>query len=257
MLVIRRVWVIGKDGIGKEVEKLKDDISRLFILDERSPDAVVALGGEGTVFRVVKEYPNSSIFPVRKSSFGALSQIGERDVMGALDNIKKGKCFIEKIMRIEARYKSFRVWGINDVSVLRDDESANRFRIFLNDKDIYKEVLIGDGVICATPYGSTGYNWTAGGTVLGTKEKKFVLTPICSAYFNKRIFVKDRSTMRRVVGSKVIPHNKEVVVKFLRDAKIKIVADGRKEERRYINIKSGDRIFIRLSKETSRFLRIL
>jgi NAD+ kinase len=249
------MWVLGKTGVN--VENLKEMVDKHFILDEKNPDVVIALGGEGTVFRAVKEYPNSSIFPLRKSSFGALSQSDESNALKALNRIKKGKYIIERIMRLEVKHKGFKIWGINDISVCRDDESANRFRIFLNGKDIYHDMLIGDGVLCATPYGSTGYNWTAGGSILRAGEKNFVLTPICSAYFNRRILIKNRNAMKKVVGSKIIPNNKEIAINFFRDIKNKIVPDGRIEERRYVSFKSGEKIIIRVSEETSKFLRIL
>lgn len=129
-MAIKSMWIIGKIGVEKNVENLKENISRYFILDKRNPDVVIALGGEGTLFKAVKEYPNSSILPVRKSSFGAFAQIEERDILKALKKIKEGKFSIENIMRLEVSHKRFKAWGINDISVLRDDESANRFRVF-------------------------------------------------------------------------------------------------------------------------------
>jgi NAD+ kinase len=211
-------------------------------------DILIVVGGDGTIFRAAKEYPNTALLSIKrlKIPFSA-----------ALEKIKKGKYKVEKITRLEAKYKNFKSWGINDISVLRDDECASRFRIFINGRDAFGDELIGDGIIVATAYGSTGYNWTAGGSVLKENEKKFVVKPICSAYFNKRYFVKNRNVMKRVEKSKIIPDNKEIIVKFSRGSENKIVPDGRKEERFYANIKAGEKILIRKTKENSKFVKIL
>jgi len=211
-------------------------------------DILIVIGGDGTIFKATKDYPNSALLLIKRLSF---------PISIALEKIKRGEYKIEKVMRLEVKYKNFKAWGINDISVLRDDECANRFRVFIDGKNVFGDELMGDGVIVATPYGSTGYNWTAGGTVLKEDENKFVVTPICSAYFNKRFILKDKSVMKRAEGSKIIPDNKEVVIKFFRGIRNKIVPDGRKEERIYANIKAGDKVLIRKSKESSKFVKIL
>lgn len=254
---VNNAWVIGKRGLEDLVENLKENMKKYFSLDKKNPDVVAAIGGEGTVFRAVKEYPNSAVLPFRKASFGALSQLNESDALMALEKIKRGEYIIEKVMRLEVEYKDINAWGINDVCVLRDDENANRFRIFSDGKDVYGDELMGDGILGATPYGSTGYNRTAGGPVLKKNENKFVITPICSAYFNQRLVIENKNVLKRVEESKTFPDNKEVVIKFSRDIRNKIVPDGRQEERKYIDIKAGDEVVIRKSKEKSKLLRIL
>jgi len=210
-------------------------------------DIIIVVGGDGTVFKVAKEYPKAALLSVKRLRY---------PVSVALEKLRKGKYAIENAVRFEVKYKNFRTWGINDISVLRDDECASRFRVFVDRKNVFGDELIGDGIIVATPYGSTAYNWTAGGPILKENEKRFVLTPVCSAYFNKRFFIKNRKVMKRVKG-KIIPNNKEIIIKFSRDSRNKIVADGRKEERFYANFKTGDKITIRKANENSKFVKIL
>jgi NAD+ kinase len=247
------MWAIGKPG----VENLRETIRGYFDLDKKNPDVIAVLGGDGSIFRAAKEYPNAAILPFRKLSFAALSQLDEPDVETALKKVRKGEYHIEKVMRLEVKYKDFKAWGINDIAVYRDDENANRFRVFSDGKDVYEDELMGDGIIAATPYGSTGYSRNAGGPVLKRTERKFIITPICSAYFNRRFVIKDRNVMERVKESKIFSDDKEVVVKFFRDIRNKIVPDGRQEERLYANIKVGDEVTIRKAKEKSKFVKIL
>ena len=253
--MIKSMWILGKIGTEKEVESLKKEIGKRFILNKKNPDVIIALGGEGTVFKAAKSYPNSCILPIRKSSFGAFSQIDDSRAIKALNRIKKGKYFIEKAMRIDVRFNGFKSWGINDIVIHRESENANRFRVFSNGKDVYGDELMGDGVIISTPHGSTGYNWTAGGPILKENEKKFIVTPICSAYFNKRLSMKNRKVMKKV-GSVIFSKDKEIVIKFFRNIRNKVVPDGIENERHYFNIGSGDKVVIRASKNMNKFLRI-
>jgi NAD+ kinase len=211
-------------------------------------DIIIVVGGDGTFFRAVKEYPNSAFLTIKRL---------KQPISKALEKIKKGKYLIENFIRIEAKYKNFKVWGINDISILRDDECASRFRVFIDGKDFFGDELIGDGIIVSTPYGSTAYNWTVGGPILKENEKNLVIMPVCSAYFNKRFFIKNRKVMERIEKGKVIPNNKEITIKFSRAMRNKIVPDGRKEERIYANIKAGDKVLIRRAKESSKFVKIL
>jgi NAD+ kinase len=230
----------------KIIELLKKKKMNFKINKRAKFDVIIVAGGDGTVFKAVKEYP-ASVLP--------LKNLKPSDMERMLDKIKKGKYITEKMTRLEVRYKNIKRWGINDISVLRDDESANRFKVFIDGKDAFKDELIGDGVIISTPYGSSAYNWSAGGMVVN--GKKVAITPVCSTYSSKRHMIKNRIVKKRIEKSIIVPDNKEIVVKFTRGLRNKIVPDGRKEERFYINAKTGDKILIRKSKEYSKFVRIL
>lgn len=63
--------------------------------------------------------------------------------------------------------------------------------------------------------------------------------------------------MERVNKSIIFSDDREVVVKFFRDIRNKIVPDGRREERLYADMKVGDEVIIKKSKENSKFVKIL
>lgn len=241
----------------KETKKVIEILNKLSIKFEickpkTNYDILVIVGGDGTVFSAAKEYSKAALFSIKRLKLA--KSIG---IETALKKIRDGNYTIEKVMRLEVRYKKFKDWGINDIVVFRDDENANRFRIYSDEKDLYGDEIVGDGVIISTPYGSAAYNWNAGGPVLKENEKKIVVTPICSAYSSKRLNLKNRIVKRRIEKSKVLSFNKEIVIKFFRSMRNKIVPDGRNEERIYANTKSGDSITIRKSRKYSKIVRIL
>jgi len=232
----------------KILKKHKMDFEIYNKIRKAKCDILIVVGGDGTIFKATKEYPNAMLLPIKRlKPRSSISKI--------LEKIKKGEHNVEKFMRLEVIFKGLKRWGINDIVVFRDDENANRFRIYSDGKDIYGDEIIGDGVVVATPYGSTGYNWAAGGPVLKENEKKFVVTPICSSYFNKKLIAKNRFVKKKIERSKIIPDNKEIVIKFFRNLKNKIIPDGRNEERVYANIKTGDKLLIRKSNRYSKFIK--
>jgi NAD+ kinase len=231
----------------KKIKKILKDFGIEFELCNKKSEynIIIVVGGDGTVFKAAKEYPKAALLPIKRL---------KQPPSIALAKIKKGSYACENTMRLEARFKNFKGWGMNDIVICRDDENANRIRIFSGGKDVYGDIIIGDGVIIATPYGSTGYNWSAGGPVL--RNKKIVITPICSSYFNKRFTIKGRFVKKRA-ESKIVSDDKEITLKFFRDIRNKIVLDGREEERIYFSAKQGDKVTIRESKENSKLVRIL
>ena len=82
-----------------------------------------------------------------------------------------------------SRKKSIKLNAINDISVLRQTKQTISLSLSTNQKKILNK-LSGDGVIVATPVGSTAYNYSAGGPILTLKSKKLAITPVSP--FNPR-----------------------------------------------------------------------
>jgi hypothetical protein len=246
-------WAFGKPGYEELLKNIKKSEFRI---DSKNPDIVVVLGGDGSILRANRVFPNSAVLPIIKESFGALAELRQNQFEYALEKIKKGEYQIENVMRIEVQYKDFKTWGMNEVVVYRDDEQCDRMRIFSDDRDLYDKELIGDGIIASTSSGSTGYNYAAGGEVLEKKERKFEVTPLCCSYMGDDV-VSDRRVLTRVTGGKVFPEGKEVVIRYGRKIRNKIVPDSIQAERRYFDFDISDEVMIRSSKENSKFVKIL
>ena len=131
-------------------------------------DLVMVLGGDGTLLKTARSYADSGtpILGVNLGTVGFLSSIEPEDLMEALDLLLQGKYEIKKRMMI-------------NVQLFRDGQGCLHQSIALNDAVIKARVLHtikinlrvdgtlyttyqGDGVICATPTGSTAYSLSAG-----------------------------------------------------------------------------------------------
>lgn len=199
-------------------------------------DLVMVLGGDGTLLKTARSYADSGtpILGVNLGTVGFLSSIEPEDLMEALDLLLQGKYEIKKRMMI-------------NVQLLRDGQGCLHQSIALNDAVIKARVLHtikiklwldgllytryqGDGVICATPTGSTAYSLSAGGPILEPSISALVITPICPQFSSSHPLVirsssqlefeldSDYETYLTIDGEEEIPIQKGDLVRITRSS---------------------------------------
>ena len=145
--------------------------------------AVVALGGDGTMLDTLHDMLDTSrILPVFGLNLGTVGFLMNRyhGASGLLDRIARAKPMEVSPLRMEAvtqngdRHEFF---AINEVSLLRETRQTAKVEIAVNGKVRVAE-LAGDGVLLATPVGSTAYNLSANGPILPLDSQMLALTPI-------------------------------------------------------------------------------
>lgn len=157
---------------------------------QAKPDAadfIVALGGDGFMLQTLHKYMNSEkrIFGMNRGSVGFL--MNEYREEGLIERISTA--ISEGIRPLEmvtegTNGKVFKASAINEVSVLRQSYQAAKIRILVDGKERLDE-LICDGVMLATPAGSTAYNLSAQGPILPLDAQLLALTPV-SAFRPRR-----------------------------------------------------------------------
>ncbi len=146
-----KVAIFGKDG--SAVEDLVK--SSGFSLDEKNPDIVVCYGGDGTLVRSETAYPGVPKVPLRNSDICKKCSIFPNDTV--LEKIKSGKYTTEQLFKLSASAKGKTLTGMNDIIVHnKDPRHGIRYTLSVNGRKIQHEI-VGDGIIVATPFGSTGY----------------------------------------------------------------------------------------------------
>jgi Predicted sugar kinase len=157
--------------------------------NERREDAdvVVALGGDGFMLATLHDEMNSGrlVYGMNRGSVGFLmNDYSDMDLHGRLD------AAVENIVRpLEMRAtdmagKCHTALAINEVSLFRQSYQAAKIRISVDGK-VRLEELICDGVMVATPAGSTAYNLSAHGPILPLDAPLLALTPV-SAFRPRR-----------------------------------------------------------------------
>lgn len=155
----------------------KDD----FCLEEDTNMAIV-LGGDGTVIQVAKKIAgkNIPILGVNLGTLGFLTEVETPRIYPALDMVLSGRYNIEKRMILTGSVGAVKEksLAVNEIIVGKKDIGRMiTTSVWVNDELL--DTYVADGVIVATPTGSTAYNLSAGGPVLSPNMEALVITPIC------------------------------------------------------------------------------
>ena len=150
----------------------------------RRADALLVLGGDGTMLHAARDAREGlPILGVNLGSLGFLTETAVESMYPALERLFRGQFGVERRMMVEAVVRSARgarVWsavGLNDAVVHPRDRS----RVIAIDMRIGATplgTLVADGLIVATPTGSTAYSLSAGGPIVRPTVEALIATPI-------------------------------------------------------------------------------
>jgi NAD+ kinase len=175
-------------------------------------DLIVVLGGDGTILNVVAMAGKNlkPIFGINVGSLGFLTCVNSSAYREAVDAIVSGRISYSKraLLSVELRTNKrvlSTVHALNDAVVSRGDLS----RLIRLNARVNGEALTefnADGLIIATPTGSTAYSLSAGGPILSPESGVFVITPICPHVLtNRSVIVSDSSVIEISPGTTEFP----------------------------------------------------
>ncbi|HEX7345844.1 MAG TPA: NAD(+)/NADH kinase [Candidatus Limnocylindrales bacterium] len=151
-------------------------------------DALVVLGGDGTFLRAARAVAEIDVplLGINLGKVGFLSKAEATDLEPVLEHIVAGEYRIDERLVIEGRI--FRHGGttdgerhiaLNDIVVARGS-LARVCRLDVSIDDSHLATFIADGLVVASPTGSTGYSFSAGGPILDPASRNLVVTPIAA-----------------------------------------------------------------------------
>lgn len=219
-------------------------------------EGLIVIGGDGTILGVAESASmrNIPILGINLGRLGFLADIEPYEIEKALEKLILKEYKIEERMMLRATIigadgdKNV-FHALNDVNVTRGSFSRLvEFEICVNDElsDIYPA----DGVIVATPTGSTAYNLSAGGPIVVPQANAYVVTPICPhTIYSKSIILCDQDKVR----IKTLEETKDMALSL--DGKLKMYLTSQDEV--YIErspyvaklIKISDRKFFEILRE--------
>lgn len=179
-------------------------------------EAVIVLGGDGTMLRAAHSIGTCQVplLGVNLGTLGFLTEIEESNAYKAIDRLLVDDYSIEKRMMIEGCTGDTSFSCLNDVVITRAGFSRIiGLNIYVNEQllDTYEA----DGVIVATPTGSTGYNLSAGGPIISPKSRAVVVTPISPHSLTSKSVVFDSADRIRIeVVKKRRTQETEAIVSF-------------------------------------------
>ncbi len=149
-------------------------------------DLVLTLGGDGTILRV-GDYVIKNRIPVMGINLGSLGYLAEfqpREVYPIIKKIFLNKISFQKRVVLEVKYKSEKYFVINDCVIKPTSAKVINVELYIDGKLITN--IIGDGIIIATPTGSTAYSLASGGSIVEPEAKVILITPICPHSLSNR-----------------------------------------------------------------------
>ncbi len=212
-------------------------------------DCIIVLGGDGTLLQAAVDLAELDIpfLGINMGTLGFLTEVNKDGIKSALEKLIREEFTIEKRMMLlgrsyEAETVKDETRALNDIVITRRGSlQIINFNIYVNGQLLHR--FHGDGVIVATPTGSTGYSLSAGGPIVEPKAELILLTPICPHSMHNRSIVlssKDRVT---------------VEIESSRDGEtqeVEAIFDGCHK----VLLRTGEKIEIRKSKKTTGIVKL-
>lgn len=216
----------------------------------RHSDMVITLGGDGTVLKIMRDLPkrkNLHIFSINLGNLGFHTEAEKSDkVFAILGEFFKGKYHTDErlVLRVTLYRKGKKIathLALNDAAI----NQGNFARLISLRAEIDQRKMIkfkADGVLMATPTGSTGHSLSAGGPIVHPRVDALIFTPICPVDLSVRPIV--------------IPSNRQITITIdterrFKDNQIGLTIDGQI----VLPLEYGDQIKIRRSSRKLRFIR--
>ncbi len=182
----QNIKVVVEDSEAKEI-----GAAPLSSVSPKEIDYSISLGGDGTILRLVQSFPEieAPICGINLGSLGFMADVPVTEIYPCLQELIEGKCKIENRIMMEGRtLKSEKCFAVNEIAFHRG-RSPYLIDLAIHVDGLYLNTFSADGIIIATPTGSTAYSLAAGGPILTPDLNAFVLTPICPHTISNRPIV--------------------------------------------------------------------
>lgn len=226
----------------------------------RKPDCILVLGGDGTLLFVARKvcFYSIPIFGINLGKLGFLTEGEAGNYEDTLRNLTLGEYYIEERMMLSCTIKkknesSCYYVALNDVLIKSRGFRMMDIQAYANGSTIDK--FRADGLIIATPTGSTGYSLAAGGPVVSPKANVMILNPICPHRLHDRSYILPED---EVINLEFGDREKDIVVTLDGQTAVSITPDDAVKVKkstyctrliRLNDMSSYDRLRIKLSSE--------
>jgi NAD+ kinase len=124
-------------------------------ISDKSPDAVVAYGGDGTFLRSEREFPGLPKFPLRENRTAPLC--AAHNLRNLVECFASGKLEKSELIKIDGFYRNKKIAALNDIFIHNyNRNTAIRCSVWIDD-ELYLKESVNDAIGIATPHGSTAY----------------------------------------------------------------------------------------------------
>lgn len=201
-------------------------------------DLIITLGGDGTLLSGISEAMRLDVpmLGVNLGHVGFLTEIEPDQIEGAVVRVANGNFRVEERMLLRA--EGYALHGLNEATITRSHQSTRilTMTVYVDGKLI--QHFSGDGLIVATPTGSTGYSMSAGGPLVTPGVDLILLTPVCAHTPHAKPII--------------VPAGAKVEVELEDQCEGILAMDGRRLD----TLPAGGRVCIRRNDKPARFIRM-
>jgi len=180
------ITVVAEDEKAKKI-----DAQPLSETDPAKIKFLISMGGDGTLLRIVHHfhYIDAPILGINLGHLGFMADVPIQDIFPSLADLLAGKFRIDERLMLEAVSPEGKILhAVNDV-VLHRAVNYSLIELSLHLDGKLMNTFVADGLIVATPNGSTAYSLAAGGPILSPDLDAIVITPICPHTISNRPIV--------------------------------------------------------------------
>jgi NAD+ kinase len=177
-------------------------------------DAILAVGGDGTILRAL-QLTKAPVLGINSGSLGFLAELDAADVDRYIDRIVRGEHRIEERLRLKVEVNGQRLFDCTNEAVVHTAHVAKmrHFEISVDGSVIQR--VRADGIIVATPTGSTSYSMSAGGPIVDPRVDALLITAIAPFKPSMRPYA--------------VPSASQVRVRLVKPRECLLVLDGQHE----------------------------
>lgn len=204
-------------------EKVRDKlVKNNFIEDKDNYDLAIAIGGDGSFLRMVKQTNfNSDVLYVgiNAGTLGFAQEVSIDDIDDFIEELKNESYKVDSIgvqkTKVITEKSDSNFYSLNEIVIRKEDLNTILLDVYIEDSIL--ESFVGDGLLIATSFGSTAYNLSHGGSIVYNTFHTLQITPI--APLNNKSY-------RNLLNSVILPENKKVTLVPKRSKDILITIDG-------------------------------
>ena len=160
-------------------------------------DLIIVFGGDGTLLGAARKFINSDIpiLGINMGTVGFLTDVNIENFESVIGDIFKGDYVLEERSLVEAKFSDQEVFGLNEVLIHSGSYAQlMRYRLLIDGKTVYEQRS--DGLIVATPTGSTAYALSAGGSIIHPELNIWNIIPMMSQSLSSRpLIVSNKKSM--------------------------------------------------------------
>jgi NAD+ kinase len=161
------------------LEKISKNLNLKNIKDSGPIDLIIVIGGDGTLLHSIHNYMylNVPFYGINSGTIGFLMNNFNENIKDKIENARITSLHPLSMKAIDIDGNIYQNLAINEISIYRNTNHIAKIKILVD--KIEQIELSADGVLVATPAGSSAYNFSAGGRIIPLGSNILSLTPIC------------------------------------------------------------------------------